>query len=418
MSSFGGSGRDWKRLQNDFAAVEREVAAFADAGRQQWREGNLLLAPLLRLESVQAGLSRVDAADADAQRDAVEAAIEAAIERLPEPKRRTAKAHFGFPGPDPAEDPSISARRKLAAELFGAPPRVPRWYQTPNPGKCFGLTPERYIVTLVTASLMGAQEPIAVVAEAVNGVEPPAADLPAAEDLEPDGPAGALLVVALVLVLALFVNLVDLGKLTDWRGGGGDPIPPRGSIVDARTGEAFAPQLVRPRADSRGLAWEHVFWACDRSAEDCDSPQLAYRGTPMEASPGDTIDFRIRLYDPRGEPVSVLRLAATPNPALEGASVRLSIEWPVKGRSEREGLGLETHRAAVSLRLPPQASLVYDEGSTMLYGAAGEEVVVARLPEGIMDPPGIKLRNVGAPGDCWNCSLEFVRYVGFEATVE
>ncbi len=404
-----GSGEAGKgRRSGEFDAVTQAVADFARAGQQRWRKKRIGLAPLLNLESVQAELNPQDVST-DARRDAVERAIKAAIERLPDPERAATIAYFGFDG----GNPNHTDRQNRAGALLGL---TGRWFR----GKSseYPPSPREYVIALVAESLAGGEDPLATDPKEGASVEPPAPGSPAAGDPEPDGSAGVLVAMVLVLALALLVEYGGLGNLVSWPGGEKDPIPPRGAIVDARTGEVFAARLVRPLANSRGLAWRDILWACDRDSEDCDRSELARRRAPLKVGPGDTIDFRVRLYDPHGEPVSVLRLAAAPVRAPERTFVRLSIEWPVKARRAGEGLGMEAHHDAVALQLPRQASLVYDEGSTMLYGSAGEEAVVAHLPEGIMDPPGIKLRDVGSPRDCWDCNLESVRYVGFEATVE
>lgn len=401
-TTFGEAGKGRKGA--DFRAVEQAVGEFAHEGQQRWRQKGIRLEPLLALDAVQETMNP-QGEGPDAQRDAVEAAIEAAVERLGNPEREAARAYFGFDG----DSQKRGARQTRAGEILGMKDRTFRGTRG-DPS-----SPQAQIVRLVTVELVGEGDPL----DAERSAESLAAR---AEELEPDGPAGAMWLPIVILACAAFAGLGGLGGLANlthgWGGGGGDPIPPRGSIVDARTGQVFAAQLVRPRADSRGLVWKNILWACDRSAEDCSGPQPESGSTTVAAGAGDTIDFRIRLYDPRGEPVSVLRLAAKPVLTLQGTSVRLSIEWPVKAHRPGGGLGLETHHDAVTLKLPPQTLLVYDEGSTVLYGAAGEKVAVARLPEGIMDPPGIKLRNVGTPPDCWDCSLGSVRYVGFEATVE
>jgi hypothetical protein len=401
----GKLGRAWKKWEEDFAAAEPEVAKFAHAGLQGWRNEGVDVAALLRLEAVREKLIGVGA---DAEREAVERAIEAAIERLPKPFAPAAKAHFGF-DPD-LEGPGIVVRQERAANLLAT--LSGRWYRQAN-SKYLGLQPEEYVVALVAASLAGADDSLALVAATKGDGASPAPSL-SVEELEPDGGAAILVVPVLIVAACLVAALIE------WEGWRGEqePFPARGSIVDAQTGVASASWLVRPTPNSQGIPWQGVLRACNLSTEDCERWETPGGEVAVAARSGDTIDFRVRLHDLRSKPVSLLRLAAASVQSGGRAAVQLSIAWPVRDRRDPERLGRELHRDTVSLLLPPEAELVYSPETTVLYGSPGEESLIARLPEGIMDPGGIKLRNVGAPSGCWDCDLEYTRYVDFQARVE
>lgn len=413
--------------------IEVEVAKFAYAGRRNWREAQVDVTRLLHLDAVQEKLCALeDPLDPNAERDAVEAAIEASIERLPDPFKAAAKDHFDFPGTGNVPH-NIRARRERAARHFRGG-RSERWYRLES-DELYGLKPEQYVIALVSAALQGATDPVATIAAergapVAKVVSPKPVKRQGFDEIPVAAPpsrqrrlgffwpqlAAALLGVGatgLILWGSTALSVLqgdDTGKVAD--------VPPRGSVIDAQTGEIVDADSVRPRPDSSGVEWGDIFRACNLTTKACELEGFRGGTETVGARRGDVIDFRVRLHEPYGEPVSLLRLGASSSIEGQHAKVWLYLEWPSRRDDLTGELGLESRHDIADLRVPENSRLTYMPGTTVIYDSPGEESLLARLPDGIMDPGGIKLKDVGAPRNCWNCDLEYVRYVDFKAKVE
>jgi hypothetical protein len=154
----------------------------------------------------------------------------------------------------------------------------------------------------------------------------------------------------------------------------------------------------------------HILRACNLSAgSPCTFPSSQ---ETLEARPGDIIDFEMRLHDPAARYVPFARVFVDWGPADTDRSrvvVGASVEW-----SEPPGLN-HAQATPVTIILPkdgPASELIYIPGSTQLFGRAGPRL--ALLPDGISDG-GITIARVGPPEHCFDCDLEYLRFIEFRA---
>jgi len=93
--------------------------------------------------------------------------------------------------------------------------------------------------------------------------------------------------------------------------------------------------------------------------------------------------------------------------------MHVSLEWPLVKSSDDS---FDSIHAATKLHIPTEGDheLEYVPGSSTLSDAVGDRL--ARLPDGVMDGR-LLLKNVGAPKRCWDCDLDYIRFVEFTARV-
>ena len=229
------------------------------------------------------------------------------------------------------------------------------------------------------------------------------------------------------------VLLVALGVF-DSRGGVSEkslPLPPRGAAIDATTGKVDP----RPTEDPPPTVWPlrkvgRLVRVCDlTAATTCAAPTARTKSEALEVSSGDTIRFQAILDAKTYERIPFLRLAFNAGHEEPAHVLPLSpnelqitreIYWPVPtskgGPPEVSTVGPEAIRLKVSGRPRKQAQLRYVPASTVLLNS--QHGKLGRLPDGIMNPAGVKLTNLGAPASCqFNCELRYLRLVQFVASV-
>jgi hypothetical protein len=192
--------------------------------------------------------------------------------------------------------------------------------------------------------------------------------------------------------------------------------PPPGSVVNSISGEIEDHVAIRGPASGGGaqIAGGPNFRACNLSARaSCSYPPGS---RPIAAHAGDSINFKLRVYNPMAEPLPYAKFYAiwgqdSHHPRL--LRVEMAIEWPYGHNAGVGRPGIEE----VLLALPSvtsSANLVYIPGSTALLNRTGG--VVGKLPDGIMGR-GIALADIGSPQSCFECDLTYTRFITFKARV-
>lgn len=194
------------------------------------------------------------------------------------------------------------------------------------------------------------------------------------------------------------------------------PLPPPGSIVNARTGKVEAAQIERPVPDGVRIESGEILRVCNLPSDDpCFLTGLQ---PPIPVRGDDTLEFRVRLHNPSTRPlpkfhVSVSFREGSKHPQRDFIS--LFVVWesgfltPVKGTN------------LVEVAFPSKINrLTYVHGSTKLLD--GNENLVGRLPNGIVGDQGnagLWLNELGPPRSCSTCNpKKYVRYISFKAEVE
>lgn len=224
----------------------------------------------------------------------------------------------------------------------------------------------------------------------------------------------AILTATGIAVIAAAVVIATVTGGSDHHG-----VPSNGSVVDAATGKTYpsGSSAPKPSVPSGQVEAGRILWAC---ASSTSKPCLfdAHK-TEISARRGSSVGFLLRLHNPAPPRVSLLRVSMSATPSPGTLRVSALLEWPTI-RGANHALTFDFGNATTKIRVPKGVRrLVYAPGSTLLLSPAveggGPGKVLARLPDGIFSPGGIKLMNVGPPRGCWDCDLEYTRYVEFSA---
>ena len=197
-------------------------------------------------------------------------------------------------------------------------------------------------------------------------------------------------------------------------------VPPRGSIVNTWTGRIASrvPPGTPPGAELYSA--NQIVTACDLSAGlSCDYEEPK----PINARPGDIIEFHIMLYNVGYVTIRYLQLQATWYPKAHSKTrleVHTLIQWPLTTGGE---VRQPDRVNSISVQFPVAGNygLVYIPKSTTLT-RPGQHFLY-RLPDGILSRqdakllPGIGLEDVGAPASCLECINAYIRIVSFRARV-
>lgn len=233
--------------------------------------------------------------------------------------------------------------------------------------------------------------------------------------------AGLIVVAAAGLVVTV-TKAGDSATPTDVASGGPEPssVPPAGSIVDAATGQVLDGVTVeRPAMENGQIEGGDILRPCNLTA----TPDCPYnkRDGVVQARRGDRIRFRLRLHDPLADPVDYVKLHFSASQEGRDLAGGIWIEWPNPVTADSS---FESIYDSAALRLPDDSpyDLAYVPGSTTLQesDAYGAGRTMAALPDGIMGggAGSVILKEVGSPPDCWDCDLESIRFVEFDADVE
>lgn len=200
-------------------------------------------------------------------------------------------------------------------------------------------------------------------------------------------------------------------------------IPPPGTVISAQTGQP-AVNVQRSTPQIAQLEFGHIFRACDRRAEhpcryDADQG-------PIEAKPGDLLEFGIRLHNGNDASVPYAHLtvelwggegtiiehdsSGAVTERRDPLAAKLDIEY-------KTGISHDGIEETVEINVPESSgytALNYVPGSTVLMDR--QHHLVARLPDGIMDS-GLALADIGSPSSCYFCDLRYTRLVFFRAKV-
>jgi len=207
---------------------------------------------------------------------------------------------------------------------------------------------------------------------------------------------------------------------------GGDQasaIPPLGTVINAQTGQP-AVNVQRSTPQIAQIEFGNIFRACDRTAEhpcryDADQG-------PIEAKPGDLLEFGIRLHN--GNDVSVPYAHLTVESwGGEGTIIEHDSSGAVTERREslvakldieyKTGVSHDGIEETVEIDVPESSGytdLNYVPGSTVLMDL--QHHLVAKLPDGIMDS-GLALADIGSPSSCYFCDIRYTRLVFFRTKV-
>lgn len=221
-----------------------------------------------------------------------------------------------------------------------------------------------------------------------------------------------IIISAAVLLLAA---CYFVASLTIW--GGGNVVPPMGTIVNATTGQVV--QTVVNRTTPRFVQVTGEISACDLTT----APTCGYvrEGARLRVHIGDIVEFSTQLFDPSNQPVPYLYMYTenTTGERVNGRLVsydglRMNVHWPTRYGDLREEPKSSEPVEIVYPKATGATNLTYIPGSTVLFDQKGR--VLAHLPDGIMEA-GIALTDVGAPPSCSYCETEYTRYVNFKVTV-
>lgn len=366
------------------------MAAFADAGKREWRQTASSVRALVDLPAVQEQLAAFEPArraGPDAEAEAIEAAIELAISGLADPFRSAARDYFAYTD-EKLEPRTKGQREQLAAKHFG---RGDRWYRKPA-GAPFGeRTPRDHIVALVTAALTGPSEPQQRATSRRRRV-------------------WAIVAAVLLALVAIPIVLVATDD-----SGTAQAVPPPGSVVDASNGKVVSASLPNSRREHEGaIEGGRLLTGCLLGSGPCLYPP---KGQPVVASAGQVVRFNVRLHDTTPAPVAEVKLEAYERRDAADVAISVTDEFPGGGTEQGGRAGSSSAPVVVRFRGARPHTLHMIPGSTALYDAAETPRMLGRLPEGIFAAGGITLTNVGAPRSCWDCDRNYTRYVFFEMRV-
>lgn len=229
-----------------------------------------------------------------------------------------------------------------------------------------------------------------------------------------------VIVVPIVLLIGVGAYFVE-GTVSE--SGKALTIPPSGTVINAQTGEP-AVNVQRSTPQIAQIEFGNIFRACDRATE---HPCRYEAGQgPIEAKPGDLLEFGIRLHNGNDAPVPYAHLTVelwgSGGTIVErdssGAVKERRAPLPVNLDIEyRTGISHEGIEETVEIDVPESSgytALNYVPDSTVLVDR--QHHLVARLPDGIMDS-GLALADIGAPSSCYFCDLRYTRLVFFRAKV-
>jgi hypothetical protein len=371
-----------------FERIEPVIAAFAAAGRREWSHRKVESKLLADLPVVQQELGALDAtarASPDAETNAIEAAIEAAIRTLRDPFRTAALDQFAYT--DDKHIPRTKGEREtLAAKSFS---KGDRWYRKAS-RHYHGLSPQDYVIALVTFALCGAPDPIASVARRESGVD----DIAATDGDAPTSTAqrfvqyrwraslgGALALCVVILALTLLGHGRDHVNTSTVNIGGAFAQAPKRAGPTFDTGEEFAGITLKACTTMAGCS--------DPSAK----PVVTQR-------PGDVVSFRLDIEASYQEPIAIMNLAASTAPHNGFTEVTVVAEW--KPPLATTAIETRTATVRVALQGPTPSGLPrldYVPGTTKLYTLIAtpvpEEVPFLKLPDGLFASSGITLEQIG-----------------------
>ena len=151
--------------------LEKQVSQLAKAGYRHWRTPAIDLGILSRAELIASALAALTDDESDPEVDsvweAVDAGVTAAIDRLPNPFSKAAAEHFGLTVPE-GQRWTLGARRKKAAKCLD---RGLSWYRGRKSSAYGGVTPETYVLRLVTQALSGEADPVGWLKARASGGE-------------------------------------------------------------------------------------------------------------------------------------------------------------------------------------------------------------------------------------------------------
>jgi hypothetical protein len=183
-------------------------------------------------------------------------------------------------------------------------------------------------------------------------------------------------------------------------------------------------RLSTPRLANQQLEFGNIFRACDRTTEhpcryDADQG-------PIEARPGDQLEFGIRLHNGNDASVPYAHLtvelwggegtiiehdsSGAVTERRDPLEAKLNIEY-------KTGISHDGIEETVEIDVPEGSgytALNYVPGSTVLMNR--QHHLVASLPDGIMDS-GLALADIGSPSSCYFCDLRYTRLVFFRTKV-
>jgi hypothetical protein len=188
-----------------------------------------------------------------------------------------------------------------------------------------------------------------------------------------------------------------------------------GSAVNAISGEVEDNPAIAAPTNAAYIDGGDDLRVCNLSTE----PQCVFRSPPrpMIVHNDDVLWFKILLHNSGWRPVPYAKFFVEAGPhigvKLPGIGVSLEIAWPRTNslnEAERPDITVVALRPYMSGVTP---SLHYISGSTVLEGL--HDQLITRLPDGIMGPAGIALTDIGAPASCFECNMQYVRFIAFRA---
>jgi hypothetical protein len=402
-----------------FDRIQPVIAAFAAAGRREWRDGRVDVQPLVDLVAVREQLDALDGtarASPDARANAIEAAIEAAINTLPDPFRTAALDHFAFTDDKPTPR-TKGERERLAAKSFS---KGDRWYRKPT-SRYYDLSPQDYVIALVAAALCGVADPVAFTAgresDANNGAAIEA-ELPA--PIARRHATRYRWLAALGGVLAVSVTVVVIaqpggGHSSRWQGGTSTV-----SISDPRRIERLLgpPTSIVEPAESGRIDLEECTAARCRKTPTQEPPPRK----PTDPRLPKIFHFTLEILGSYRDEIKSMNLKASSTVEEGSNSVTAVARWSSPISSQ-----IETHASTASVATPTQTAsglphLEYVAGSTELYerraGGSSGEVPIFKLPDGLFSPAGLTLTHVGFARQCRpstrDCPLVVVAIIHFD----
>jgi hypothetical protein len=231
---------------------------------------------------------------------------------------------------------------------------------------------------------------------------------------------GAILSILLVAAAVLVVSLPAGGSGKSPSGTGGDSgkmIPPRGTIINATTGEVDHHPDLKPltRGEVRLVGGGPIFRACDVSQEH----HCVAGSGPIRVEIGDRIRFIFVLQNEGRTPLPYGRFSVRFKNGFKhnpyAARAEFFISWPgvrdeaKHDTTKKEPIGFLSKGEPIFIRYAP--------GSTELIPGNSPRRLTY-LPDGITSFYGVGLTHIGPTPQCFiNCYGRFVRLVTFVGEV-
>jgi hypothetical protein len=190
--------------------------------------------------------------------------------------------------------------------------------------------------------------------------------------------------------------------------------PPEGWFTNASSGKASPPRRIVPTRDRSLVTLERgdIFYACNDSVAGSCEFSTADDG-PVTARRGDRIRLRMRLHVASVGRISLIKVRVDVGPGVKPRTLEahMWLDSPSVGNS------ITGYHDAAIVHVPDDQryALEYVPESTRLLGSTymtGGRRTLALLPEGIVGR-SVVLTHVGPPAGCWNCDLEYIRFVDF-----